>query len=430
MKTNLRFAAAGLQAKLNRISPHICRRTTPLEPLRLLELSGPADDIPWDADPDCWPAVDPESYWGRADLDFILSGSFQIPCDWDVDHLALHLPLGTFGDIFNHPEALVYVDGKPIGSADRYHQTISLDSDSANGQRRRLDLHGWTGHTRWPPDYSDRSKLFIGRPALVERDPFLLEFFQLAGSALDTAIELSGNASVRDGLFDALNRAFLVLDTWELPGPALYESAPDALSVLREGIKMAGEPLDVTLHAIGHAHLDIAYLWTVDQSRRKAVRTFSNVLRLMETDPNYRFCQSQAQIYAFCAKDAPNQFRRIQDRISEGRWEVLGGMWVEPDLNIPGPESLVRQLQLGRGHFRDAFGDVETPVLWLPDTFGFPGQVPQLMKLAGLSWFCTNKLNWNQVTRVSPTHLWEGIDGPIPVRSATPVAVLGGFPAA
>ncbi len=251
----------------------------------------------------------------------------------------------------------------------------------------------------------------MGRPALVERDPFLLEFFRLAGSTLDTAIELSRNAPVRDGLFDALNRAFLTLDTWELPGTALYESAPDALSVLREGIKMAGEPLEVTLHAIGHAHLDIAYLWTVDQSRRKAMRTFSNVLRLMEADPNYRFCQSQAQIYAFCAKDAPNQFRRIQDRVSEGRWEVLGGMWVEPNLNIPGPESLVRQLQLGRGYFRDTFGDVETPVLWLPDTFGFPGQVPQLMKLAGLSWFCTNKLNWNQVTRVSPTHLWEGIDG-------------------
>ncbi len=411
MKHDLRFATARLGARLRLVLPHIHRRTASLEPLRLLELSCPLENPPLDADSDRWPAIEPESYWGRADLNFVLSGSFRVPSGWTADQLALHLPLGTFGDIFNHPEALVYVDGKPFASADRYHHTIPLDPSFADGESHKLLLHGWTGHTGWPPDPSDQRKLFMGRPALVERDPALLAFIRLAQAALDTVSVLPDITSFRDGLLDALDAGLLALDTWELPGAAIHESAPGALSILRKGIKAAGKPLDVTLHAIGHAHLDIAYLWTIDQSRRKAVRTFSNVLRLMEADPNYRFCQSQAYVYASLAKDAPDQFERIRTRVSEGRWEVLGGMWVESDLNIPGPESLVRQLQLGRGYFRDTFGDAETPVLWLPDTFGFPGQVPQLMKQAGLNWFCTNKLNWNQVTRVHPTHLWEGIDG-------------------
>lgn len=411
MKRDTRQASARLRAKLRLIAPYVHRRSAALLPLRLLELSGPAENPPLDADPRAWPAIEPESYWGRSDLDFFLSGSIRVPPGWAADRLAIHLPIGTFGDIFNHPEALVYLDGTPIGSADRYHQTIPLDPTLADGRSHRLGLHGWTGHTRWPPDPSDRARLFMDRPALVERDPTLLRFFRLAQATLDVTSELSGDPATRDGLFDAMDAAFLALDTWELPGAALHESAPNALSVLRERIAAAGKPLEVTLHAIGHAHLDISYLWTIDQARRKAVRTFSNVLRLMDADRDYRFSQSQAHVYAFCAKDAPDQFRRIRTRVSEGRWEVLGGMWVEPDLNIPGPESLVRQLQLGRDYFRDTFGNVETPVLWLPDTFGFPGQMPQLMKQAGLKWFCTNKLNWNQVTRVPPTHLWEGIDG-------------------
>nr|WP_281495980.1 glycoside hydrolase family 38 C-terminal domain-containing protein [Marivita sp. S6314] len=191
-----------------------------------------------------------------------------------------------------------------------------------------------------------------------------------------------------------------------------YASVPEALQLLKAGIADAGAPLDITLHGIGHAHMDIAYLWTIDQIRLKNARTYSNVLRLMDRDPEFRFSHSQPALYDMMAQDYPDMFERIKARVAEGRWEVMGGMWVEPDLNIPGGEALVRQLTLGRDYFKQVFGDVETPVLWLPDTFGFPGQIPQLMKLAGLDWFVTNKLNWNQINRVPwSSHIWEGIDG-------------------
>jgi alpha-mannosidase len=158
--------------------------------------------------------------------------------------------------------------------------------------------------------------------------------------------------------------------------------------------------------------MDIAYLWPISQIRRKNARTYSNALRLMDDHPDFRFSHSQPQLYAYTERDYPDIFARIRERVAEGRWEVMGGMWVEPDLNIPGPESLVRQLVLGRRYFRDRFGEVETPVLWLPDTFGFPCTVPQLMKHAGLKWFLTNKLNWNQTNRIpASTHWWVGLDG-------------------
>ena len=158
--------------------------------------------------------------------------------------------------------------------------------------------------------------------------------------------------------------------------------------------------------------MDVAYLWPIDQIRLKNARTYSNVLRLMEDDPDLKFSHSQPQLYAMVEKDYPQLFARIKERVAEGRWEVIGGMWVEPDLNIPGPEALVRQLMLGRAYFKDRFGDVETPVLWLPDTFGFPAQIPQLMRHAGLKYFATNKLNWNQKNKVKwSTHHWEALDG-------------------
>ena len=411
MNHALRFTAAKIAQRLDLVRPFIFRRQNDLVPFRIRELANAAEDPPLDADPAKWPEIAPETYWGRADLNFWMETQFAVPEGWNSDRVALHLPLGAFGDIFNHPEALVVVDGVPIGSADRYHHTVAIDSQLADGMSHRLALHGWTGHTQWPPDSSSRAKLFMGRPAVVERDPVLLEFVTLAETALDSCSELEEGNLIRDRLLDALDAAFLALDTRDPLDEALYKSAATALSTLRDGIAQAGSPLDAKLHAIGHAHMDVAYLWPIDQIRRKNARTYSNVLRLMDADPNFHFSHSQPQLYAYCERDHPSIFRKVSDRVAEGRWEVMGGMWVEPDLNIAGPEALVRQLLLGRKYFRERFGDVETPVLWLPDTFGFPGQIPQLMAQSGLKWFCTNKLNWNQVTRVPHTHLWEGIDG-------------------
>ena len=399
-------------ARLKLIAPQVHRKSVPLPAFKLVPLPGARVDAAHCHDPREIEEVAHNSYWGRADLNFVLSCDFAVPDGWAADSLALHLPLGALGDIFNHPEALVHIDRQPIASADRYHHTIPLEAAVADGKPHTLSLQGWTGLAGWPPDPSLKAKLYMGSPSLVERCPNTVDFLRLANTAYDTLTHLGLEAHVSEGLLDALNDALQALDTRDPMEDAFYASVPEALEVLRAGVAAAGEPLNVTIHGIGHAHMDIAYLWTVDQIRLKNARTYSNVLRLMQHEPAFQFSHSQPALYEMTARDYPQMFDRIKARVAEGRWEVMGGMWVEPDLNIPGGEALVRQLTLGREYFAKTFGNVETPVLWLPDTFGFPGQIPQLMRHAGLKWFVTNKLNWNQINRVPwSSHVWEGIDG-------------------
>ncbi|MDJ0638805.1 MAG: glycoside hydrolase family 38 C-terminal domain-containing protein [Paracoccaceae bacterium] len=406
-----RLTREKIGSRLNLIEPMVFRRSSPLETLRLLPLEGVTLDAPICADPSGWEAVHPGSYWGRPDLNFVMKSAFSVPVGWNAERIALHLPLGVLGDIFNHPEALAYVDEVPIGSADRYHHTLRLNPGLADGRRHVLSLHGWTGHAGWPPDPKSLAKLHMGHCKLVEIEPQTQAFFDLASVAFDS-LSVIRDECVAVAILLALDEAFRILDTRDPMGDGFYESVPDTLAVLQDGLDQAGPPLDVTLHGIGHAHMDIAYLWPISQIRLKNARTYSNVLRLMNENADFHFSHSQPALYEMTSRDYPEMFERIRTRVQEGRWEVMGGMWVEPDLNVPGPEALIRQMTLGRSYYREAFGEVETPVLWLPDTFGFPGQIPQLMKLAGLDWFVTNKLNWNQFNRVPwATHIWEGIDG-------------------
>ncbi|MEM0946963.1 MAG: glycoside hydrolase family 38 C-terminal domain-containing protein [Pseudomonadota bacterium] len=405
------FTAEKIAQRLKLIQPLVFREKLPLSPFSLLPLENAKVPPPLDADPTDWDRIEHNSYWGRPDLNFLMRSHFTVPTDW-VGNLALHLPMGEAGDIFTHPEALVYIDGRPIASADRYHHTVPLPPHVHDGQRHQIALHGWTGLSGWPPDPESNAKLFMETCRLVTRDRPTQFFLWLANAALGTARELLDRRSERHSILTSLDRAFLTLDTRDPIGPSFYESVPAALEQLRAELAEAGASQDVTLHAVGHAHMDIAYLWPVAQMRRKIARTSSNALRLMDEYPSFRFSNSQAALYKFLEEDYPEIFEGIRMAVARGQWEVMGGMWVEPDVNLAGSEALVRQLALARTYFRQKFGDSEAPVLWLPDSFGFPWSLPQLAKLAGIKWFCTNKPNWNQTNRMpSSTFWWKGLDG-------------------
>jgi len=412
MTHDTRFTAEKIAKRLDLIKPLVFRDKQALPPFWILPLDDAIVAPPIHADPSTWDRIEHNSYWGRPDLNFLMRSHFTVPPDWE-GNLALHLPLGESGDIFTHPEGLVYIDGKPIASADRYHHTVPLPDHVHDGQNHQIALHGWTGLSGWPPDPNSNAKLFMETCRLVTRDRPTQFFLWLANAALGTACELLDRRSERHNILTALDRAFLTLDTRDpLGSDDFYASVPDALEQLRADLAQAGAPQDVTLHAIGHAHMDVAYLWPVSQMRRKVARTSSNALRLMEEYPTFRFSNSQAVLYEFLEEDYPEIFERIRMAIARGQWEVFGGMWVEPDVNLTGAESLVRQLVLARRYFRRKFGDAETPILWLPDSFGFPWSLPQLAAKAGIKWFCTNKMNWNQSNRMpSSTFWWQGIDG-------------------
>ena len=170
------------------------------------------------------------------------------------------------------------------------------------------------------------------------------------------------------------------------------------------------DPL-LTFTAVGHSHLDLAWLWPLRETRRKAGRTFATALANLKLYPKYVYGASQAQQFAWVKEDYPALFAKIKEAVKEGRFEVQGGMWVEADSNASGGESLVRQFLYGKKFWKEEFGkDVDT--LWLPDAFGFSGALPQIMLGCGCQNFLTIKLSWNMVNDF-PHHSfrWQGIDG-------------------
>ncbi len=412
MSHAVRWTLEKIAQRLALIEPLVYRRRVELPTFRYFSPPLPDPRQPAAQVPDMGVEILPHTYWGKPAAEFTLRSSFQVPVDWDASQpTALYLPLGDAGN-FSHPEALVTVDGLAYAACDRHHQEVLLRPQWADGRPHELVLQGWTGlGDDWNTSTVTRT---VMRPcAVVQIDQPTRQLVAGARVALATARILDSNDPVRIGLLNALDAAFKALDIREPFGEKFYESVIIALVTLNSGIAEAGAPLDVALTATGHAHIDVAWLWTLDQTRRKAARTFHTVLRLMEQFPEYHFTQSQPQLYEFVRQDHPELFEAIRQQVADGRWEAIGGMWVEADCNLSGAESLARQFLLGRSYFREHFGpQAESPVLWLPDVFGYAWALPQLIKQAGLDYFFTIKLGWNQYNRMPyDSFWWQGLDG-------------------
>lgn len=199
-----------------------------------------------------------------------------------------------------------------------------------------------------------------------------------------------------------------------LPDPA-RASVIRARDHLRAGLRalQARFPQEGTLALSGHAHIDLAWLWPMEETRRKGVRTFHTALQLAEHFPEFRFNHSTAQLYDFVGQDDPALLAAITEKVAAGQWEPIGGMWVEPDTNMPCGESLIRQLLYGIRYFDRQFGrDKRATVCWLPDTFGFSPVLPQLLRGAGMGSVFTIKTNWSERHKL-PHDLfaWVGLDG-------------------
>ncbi|MBN2092478.1 alpha-mannosidase [candidate division KSB1 bacterium] len=184
-----------------------------------------------------------------------------------------------------------------------------------------------------------------------------------------------------------------------------------ARDYLKIELKKPHSASDLVTQAVGHAHLDTAWLWPIEETIRKCARTFSAQLDLIEKYPGYIFGASAAQHYAFTKTYYPGLYEKIKKQIQAGRWEVQGGMWIEADCNIVSGESLVRQILYGKIFFKDEF-NIEVRNLWLPDVFGYSAALPQILKKTGIDYFVTQKLSWNQFNRFpNHTFIWRGIDG-------------------
>ena len=186
----------------------------------------------------------------------------------------------------------------------------------------------------------------------------------------------------------------------------------DALGILAQRIDaIAPDPEAGRIYLTGHSHIDTAWLWPLRETVRKCSRTFATAARLMERYPDYRFSCSQPQLYAYTKKHYPALYAEVKKWVASGRWECTGGPWVESDCNVPSGEALIRQMLHGLRFFREEFG-TRPHSLWLPDVFGYPASLPQILLGCGLRDFYTNKLHW-QARNLFPVNLfwWEGIDG-------------------
>lgn len=210
----------------------------------------------------------------------------------------------------------------------------------------------------------------------------------------------------REQIIRGLDRALDALDYDDLSG-----SAHEARQMLSDVLSAPASASATTAYAIGHAHIDSAWLWPLRETRRKVARTWSNVLHLMDVDPDVMFAASSAQQYQWLRDEHPDVFERLRQRVAEGRWVVVGGQWIESDPYMIGGEAMVRQFLEGQRFFQREFGVMPEHV-WLPDSFGYSAALPTIARHMGMKWMLTQKLSWNE-TNTFPHHTlwWEGIDG-------------------
>ena len=257
-----------------------------------------------------------------------------------------------------------------------------------------------------PATAGDRPLYRFGGVHVVELDLTVWELLQDVRTLRGLLGQLPADLPRRAKVLRALEDMADAVDPWDVAG-----TAAAGRSVLAD---VLARPAHASAHrvvAVGHAHIDSAWLWPTRETARKCARTFSNVLALMDTDPDLVFACSSAQQYAWVRDAYPELFDRIRTRVAEGRFVPVGGMWVESDTNMPGGEAMARQFVAGKRFFLEEFG-VEPLDVWLPDSFGYSAALPQIAAAAGSRWFLTQKTSWNETNRM-PHHTfrWEGIDG-------------------
>lgn len=352
-----------------------------------------------------WEDFDSSSmHWYGPDAHYWFQCEASIPSEMEGKTVCLKVSTHIeHWDYAKNPQFLLFVDGVAKQGLDLNHQTIVLTKCAEPGRTYRIDLQAYTGVMFAELRFSME---FVEFDERVNRLYYDLETPRRALSRMDE------NDRVQKELVAVMNETINRLDLRAPYSDAFYASVDEATRYIEKTLyeEMAGYQ-DVIATCIGHTHIDVAWLWTVEQTKEKVARSFSTVLQLMEEFPEYRFMSSQPALYQFLKERHPDIYEKVKARVREKRWEPEGGMWVEADCNLTGGESLVRQFYYGKKFFKDEFG-VESKILWLPDVFGYSGALPQIMKRSGIEYFMTTKLAWNQINKVPyDTMMWRGIDG-------------------
>jgi len=353
----------------------------------------------------------------------------EAPTDWPVEETFLDLDLGG--------ESLLLLR-YPDGSAERFGHDVNHRRFPLRSRQFAVEAESVARFPFGTPNRDAR----LAAARLVWADPAVEQLYRRLRMLIEAARVLEGDDVVPELVqraeralgrvaWPSSTRAYLhriaespaMRSLWSFPlepdaqPPPLddeeRESVLAAHAALGDELERLAEqyPRRGAVVMAGHAHIDLAWLWPLEETERKARRTFSTAVALLDRYPEFRFVQSMAQLYVLVEESEPELFERIREKVAEGVWEPVGGMWVESDANMPAGESLVRQLLYGQRYFEEKFG-ARHDVCWMPDCFGFTPALPQLLLGAGIRSFFTIKLTWSETNRF-PHDLfwWEGIDG-------------------
>lgn len=340
-------------------------------------------------------------------------------------------------DVHPDGESTLFVNGQPFGTyrtvniPQPHHYLVdnTLTFSGREGERFHILMETYAGHS-YPKAPNGRTAPGPILPGIYQTPPEGTPRRTLGkctyGIWNETAYQLFMDVSSLRLLFDTLDpsslraaklckslKQFTYIVDFEQPYRARTACYKEARKFL-EPVLMAknGDTVPV-FYAIGNSHLDLAWLWPTTETIRKTIRTFSAQLRLMEEYPEYRYLQSQPAAYEMCRKYSPDLFARIRQAVSRGQWIAEGAMWVEPDTNMAGGEALIRQIVHGKRWYRSEF-NIDSKILWLPDTFGYSAVLPQILKGCGVKYLVTQKIFWSyNGGEQFPFHYfsWEGIDG-------------------
>lgn len=341
--------------------------------------------------------------WNQVDAHRWFRTTITIPESMDGKHVEFLITTGREGEWdATNPQMIFYLDGQLIQGIDVNHREVTISGKAKAGDSYEIAVLAYSGMVE--------GDLVIHTYLIAVDDRVQKLYYDLLIPLQSAYVLKKADEENYRRVLQSMAPALDALDLRDAYSEKFYSSIEKAEQILKEAF-YSEERECPTVSAIGHTHIDIAWLWTVEQTREKVLRSFSTVLRLMEQYPDYKFMSSQPILYQFVKEQEPEMYEKIKERIREGRWEVDGAMWLEADCNLTGGESLVRQIIKGHRFFLEEFGK-ESKSLWLPDVFGYSAALPQILKKSGIPYFMTTKIAWNQYDQLpNDTFIWKGIDG-------------------
>ena len=347
-----------------------------------------------------------ETWGGDDEITAFLRCKTTIPQQYDGEPLYL--------DMYINGYSLMQMNGRPMQGLDFYRQIVLLTSAAKGGEECLFEIEASVKHLPYENWYND-----IGNVRVFSKSRFIQIDKEIEGLYYDLDVALKASKvfndrpELQDFVFDRAFKAAEMLDFYEKDFEVFRNQVIAARAYLKTDLfdNPRYQPVG-DIKIVGQSHLDLVYLWPYKETIRKNARTTASTLRLMDEYPEFSFLQSQPKLYEDLEHYFPQLFSEVEQRQKEGRWEATGGLYVEPDCNLPSGESYVRQILHGKRYFREKFG-FDTTVCWLPDVFGITWSLPQILRKAGLKFTSSIKLTtWND-TNEFPHHTfwWKGLDG-------------------